>query len=115
MVAALVDCVHGRAKEKADGLVDVCFGGNWREGEFGERFCNSDNGLELTDSDGDGGSCVGFNLGGVDLSSDGDEVRGQLLGGLRAQSRSASSKINMLVTLDIESNEEKRKETYVLQ
>lgn len=75
LVATLVDCIHGGAQEQTDGFVYVHLGCDSREGEFGEGLSDTDDGFELTDRDGDGGASVSFNLGGMDLPSDGNEVR----------------------------------------
>lgn len=53
LVAALVDGVHGRAEEKADGFVNVRLGGNGRQRQLSQRLGDADNGLELTDGNGD--------------------------------------------------------------
>ena len=72
--------VHGAGQEEADGLVDVGFGGDGREGEFGKGFRDTDDGFELADSDGDRGAGVGGNFGGVDLAADGNEVGREFFG-----------------------------------
>lgn len=59
----------------------MLFGGDGREGELGKGFGDSDYGFQLSDCDGDGRASVGFELGGVDLFADGDEVGGELFGG----------------------------------
>lgn len=57
------------------------FKGDGREGEFGERFCDTDNSFELTDCDWDAGARVGADFCGMNLSTDGDEVGGELFAG----------------------------------
>lgn len=76
----LGDGVHGAGEKEADCFVDVCFGSDGREAEFCERFGDTDNGFQLTHSDGDGAPCVGGEFGGVHLPADGDEVGGKFLG-----------------------------------
>jgi hypothetical protein len=63
----------------------VGLGGHRGQGELGERLGDSHNGLELTHGDGDGRARVGLNLRGMYLSANGDEVRGELLGGCFAE------------------------------
>lgn len=94
MVAALVDGVHGRAEEESDGFVDMALGGNGGERELGERFGDTYNRFELTDCDWDGGAGVGLDFRGMDLSTNGDEVGGELLGSFSAESRCAASEKN---------------------
>lgn len=63
-----------------------------REGELGERFCDTNDSFELTDGNRDTRAGVGFNLCSVDLSTDCDKVGGKLLSCFGAETRSASSK-----------------------
>jgi hypothetical protein len=58
--AALVDGIHGGAKEETDGLVDVLLCGDGGEGELGEGLGDADNGFELANGDGDGRAGVGL-------------------------------------------------------
>ena len=89
--AALVDGVHGRAQEQADGLVHVLLRGDGGKGKLGERLGDAHNGFELTDGDGNRGARVSFEFGGVHLLADGDEVRGELLGGFGGETGGAAA------------------------
>ena len=75
------------------------FGCNGGEGEFGERLRDADYGFELADGDGDAGACGGEHFGGVHLFADGDEVRGELFGGLGGEARCASSRAMIVRTV----------------
>ena len=77
----MADGVHGRGKEQPDGLVDVRFGGDGRKRELGEGFGDADDGFELPHGDGDRAAGGGGQFVRVHLPPDGDEVRGELLGG----------------------------------
>lgn len=59
-------------------------GGNGRERKLGQRLGDTDNGLELTDGDGDGRARVGLNFGSMNLTADGNKVGRQLLCGFWA-------------------------------
>lgn len=83
----------------------MLFCSDWGEREFGEGLGDTNYGFELTDGDGDGGARVGFEFGGVDLLSDGDEMRGELFGGFGGEaggttSVSSSSAIILLYVPD---------------
>lgn len=66
------------------------FGGNGREGDFGEGFRYADDGFELADGDGDGGAGVGREFGAVDLAADGNEMGGKFFGGFGGEAGSAA-------------------------
>ena len=66
-------------------------GGDGREGEFGKRLGNTHDSFQLTDCDGDRGAGVCFYLGVVDLATDRDKVRGELLSCFGTESRSAAT------------------------
>lgn len=91
LALALRHGVHGRSQEQANGFVDVGFGGDGGEGEFGEGFGDADDGFELADCDGDAGAGVGGDFGGVHLAADGDEVGRELLAGFGGEARRAAS------------------------
>jgi len=68
----------------------VGFGGDGREGDFGEGFGYADDGFELADGDGDGGAGVGREFSAVDLAADGDEVGGEFFGGFGGEAGGAA-------------------------
>jgi hypothetical protein len=59
----------------------VLFCCDGRECEFGQGLRYTDDGFELANRDRNRGAGVGTDFGGVDLATDGDEVRGELFGG----------------------------------
>jgi len=97
LALALRDGVHGRGEEEADGFVDVGFGGDGGEGQFGEGFGDADDGFELAHGDGDGGAGVGGEFGAVDLAADGDEVGGELFGGGGGEAGGAAAGLGLEV------------------
>lgn len=66
--------VHGTGEEEPDGLVDMVFLGDGRQCHLGEGLGDTDDGLQLTDSDGDGRAHVAVPLGASDAVADRDEV-----------------------------------------
>ena len=52
------------------------------ESELGKRLCDTNDGFELANSDGNRRANVGCLLGLCDAVADRDEVRGELLGGI---------------------------------
>lgn len=73
-VLALGNRVHRTGQEETDGFVNMCFGRDGREGEFGERLGDADDGFELADRDGDRAACVGGGFRRCDAAPDRDEV-----------------------------------------
>jgi len=72
----------------------VGFERDGREGELGEGFSDADDGFELTDCDGNGGTRGGGDFGRVYLAADRDEVGGELLASFGGKTgRAASSKM----------------------
>ena len=91
LALALRHGIHGAGQEQADRFVDVLLCDDDAEIELRERFGNPDYGFELPDCDWDRGAGVGGELGGVDLASDGDEVRGELFGGFGGEAWGTAS------------------------
>ena len=82
------------------------FSGHGGEGNLGKGLGDADNGLELTDGDGDGRALIGLLLLAADLRADRDEVVAQLVSRFRRQTGRA-------LTVNINNNnkrgEEKRR------
>ena len=57
--------------------------GDGRKREFGKGFGDANDGFELANGDGNGGTSIGLYLGSVDPATDGDEMAGELFGGIR--------------------------------
>jgi hypothetical protein len=69
----------------------MLFCSNGREGQFGQRFGDTDNGFQLPNGDWNGGTSVGFEFRGVDLLADGDEMGREFLSGFRGKAWCTSS------------------------
>jgi len=67
----------------------VQFSGHGGEGNLGKGLGDADNGLELTDGNGDGGALVGLLLLPTDLRADRHKVVAQLVSRFRGQTRCA--------------------------
>lgn len=90
------------------------FSGDHRKLNLGKRFRDSDNGLELTDSDGDRRANICGELGRVNLSADRDEVRGKLFSRLRRETGCTTSAINPVSKAALR-DWQKKKKAYDLQ
>lgn len=67
------------------------FGSNRGEGKLGKRLSNTNDSFKLTDGNRDGRTTVGLDLSSVDLTTDGNKVRRELLGSFRTKSRGTST------------------------